>query len=62
MNLFRDLQERTGISKINRVEVGKINFLRDTCDLTVYYFEKKGKEYHSEENTESNNNNDDDDD
>jgi hypothetical protein len=29
--LIKDLQERTGIAKINRVEVGKINFLRDIC-------------------------------
>ena len=36
--LIRDLEERTGIKKINRVEVGKINFLRDICDLTIYYY------------------------
>lgn len=36
--LIKDLQERTGIKKINRVEVGKINFLRDICDLTIYYY------------------------
>jgi hypothetical protein len=36
--LLKDLQERTGIKKINRVEVGKINFLRDICDLTIYYY------------------------
>lgn len=39
--LIQDLQERTGIKKINRVEVGKINFLRDICDLTVYYYSDK---------------------
>jgi hypothetical protein len=39
--LIKDLQERTGISKINRVEVGKINFLRDICELKIYYFENK---------------------
>jgi len=38
-DLIEDLQLRTGISKINRVEVGKIDFLRDTCRLTIYYFE-----------------------
>lgn len=36
--LIKDLEERTGIKKINRVEVGKINFLRDICDLTIYYY------------------------
>ncbi|HOO99107.1 MAG TPA: DUF4956 domain-containing protein [Bacteroidales bacterium] len=40
--LVKDLKERTGISKIKRVEVGKIDFLRDTCFLTIYY-EEKGK-------------------
>jgi hypothetical protein len=39
--LIKDLQERTGIKKINRVEVGKINFLRDICDLTIYYYSDK---------------------
>jgi hypothetical protein len=36
---IEDLQQRTGIPKINRVEVGKIDFLRDICHLTIYYFE-----------------------
>lgn len=39
--LVRDLQERTGIKKINRVEVGKINFLRDVCNITIYYYADK---------------------
>jgi hypothetical protein len=39
--LIKDLQERTGISKINRVEIGKINFLRDICELTIYYYSNK---------------------
>ncbi len=39
--LLKDLQERTGIKKINRVEVGKINFLRDICELTIYYYSDK---------------------
>lgn len=38
--LIADLQERTGIEKINRVEIGKIDFLRDTCRLIIYYYEK----------------------
>lgn len=37
--LIEDLQQRTGIAKINRVEVGKIDFLRDTCRMTIYYYE-----------------------
>jgi hypothetical protein len=35
--LIKDLQSRTGIKKINRIEIGKIDFLRDTCILQIYY-------------------------
>lgn len=35
--LMRDLEERTGI-KINRIEIGKIDFLRDTARIIIYYF------------------------
>jgi hypothetical protein len=59
--LVRDLEERTGIEKINRVEVGKINFLRDTCELTIYFFEKKRLNEKQVESTESINDDDDDD-
>jgi len=34
---IEDLEQRTGL-KINRVEIGKINFLRDTAEVTIYYF------------------------
>ena len=34
--LMDDLKARTGIP-ITRVEIGKINFLRDTADLYIYY-------------------------
>lgn len=36
--LIADLQQRTGI-KINRVEIGRIDFLRDTALLRIYFFE-----------------------
>lgn len=36
--LMKDLEERTGL-KINRIEVGRINFLRDTVRIKVFYFE-----------------------
>ncbi len=32
-----DIEERTGLN-INRVEVGKINFLDDTAQVRIYYF------------------------
>ena len=38
--LLKDLEERTGL-KINRADIGEINFLRDTAMVKIYYFEKK---------------------
>jgi hypothetical protein len=35
--LLADLQDRTGIRKINRIEIGKIDFLKDTCTLQIFY-------------------------
>ena len=32
-----DLQQRTGLS-IHRAEVGKINFLRDTAEIIIFYY------------------------
>jgi hypothetical protein len=59
--LIKDLQERTGIRRINRVEVGKINFLRDICDLTIYYYANNSNgDYPSNQTKESNNDEDDD--
>lgn len=40
--LKRDLEERTGL-KINRVEVGKIDFLRDTARVDIYYYESENQ-------------------
>jgi hypothetical protein len=36
--LFADLQQRLGI-KVSRVEIGRIDLLRDTAQLRVFYFE-----------------------
>lgn len=36
--LLEDLQKRTGI-KVNRIEIGKIDFLRDTVMLKIYFYE-----------------------
>jgi hypothetical protein len=35
--LVNDLQSRTGINKISRVEIGEIDLLRDVCHLTIYF-------------------------
>lgn len=34
--LLEDLKSRTGLD-INRIEIGKINFLRDTAEIKIYY-------------------------
>lgn len=36
--LIADLEKRTGI-KVNRVEIGKIDFLRDTVLLKIYFYQ-----------------------
>jgi cation transport ATPase len=36
--LKQDLEERTGL-KINRVEVGKIDFLKDVADVKIFYYD-----------------------
>jgi hypothetical protein len=38
--LVEDLKQRTGLP-INRVEIGRINFLRDTVRLLIYYQEDR---------------------
>jgi hypothetical protein len=38
LELISDLEERTGL-KINRVEIGRINYLRDTARVFIYYYE-----------------------
>lgn len=58
--LYADLSERTGIKKINRVETGKIDFLRDTCELTVYYYAGDPENRHEPENIAGNDDDDDD--
>ncbi len=40
VELIQDLKQRTGLP-INRVEIGRINFLRDTVRLLVYYQEER---------------------
>lgn len=41
-DLVADLKQRTGLD-INRVEVGKINFLRDVAQVMIYYYESDQK-------------------
>ena len=40
--LKNDLEERTGL-KINRIEIGRIDYLRDTARIIIYYFEDNNR-------------------
>ena len=35
--LIEDLQVRTGIGKISRIEIGEVDFLKDTCHITIFF-------------------------
>jgi hypothetical protein len=60
--LLEDLKNRTGIKTIKRIEIGRIDFLRDTCRLTIYY-EEHGSTINLSDQADwtnfTNNNNDD---
>ncbi len=38
--LLEDLRKRTGLN-VHRVEIEEINFLRDSANIKIYYYEKK---------------------
>ena len=38
--LMEDLKKRTGL-KIHRIAIGKVDFLRDTATVRIYYYETK---------------------
>lgn len=40
-DLMEDLKERTGIKNIKRIEIGKIDFLKDSCTIQIF-FDVKG--------------------
>ncbi|HEY4784902.1 MAG TPA: DUF4956 domain-containing protein [Bacteroidales bacterium] len=58
--LVADLKERTGIKNIKRVEVGRIDFLRDTCRLKIHY-EESGQQINMADNQQNDIDNGDDD-
>tara|TARA_R110002072_G_scaffold42179_3_gene119550 strand:+ start:91 stop:726 length:636 start_codon:yes stop_codon:yes gene_type:complete len=47
--LVKDLEERTGL-KIIRVQVGRIDFLRDTARVRIFYFEDENESASFEDN------------
>ncbi len=54
--LMEDLKQRTGID-INRIEIGRIDFLRDTVRIRIYYYDPDNDiNYADEEDINSNNN------
>lgn len=48
--LIKDLELRTGL-KINRVSVGKIDFLRDVAQVTIFFFDSNAESDYSAKNT-----------
>jgi len=49
--LIKELQDRTELN-IHRVDVVKINYLKDTCLLKVYYYSKESESYLSDSGSE----------
>lgn len=47
--MVADLEVRTGIKNIKRVEITKINFLKDTCRMIVYYQEEGQRSSYADE-------------
>lgn len=56
--LILDIEERTGL-KINRMEIGKIDFLRDSARINIYYFEPSNMENLADDEESSSGDNDD---
>jgi hypothetical protein len=52
-DLVKDIQERTGIKKINKIGIGKIDFTRNVCNLKVYY-EIPGNQLNINDSAENN--------
>ncbi len=59
-DLLADLKERTGLKSITRAEVGRIDFLRDTCRIKIYYEEAGDHINMADNQTYSESNGDDD--
>lgn len=57
--LIHDLEERTGLT-INRVEIGRIDYLRDAARIYIYYFEDDSWTNTPEDDQQFDSDNDDD--
>lgn len=49
-HLILDLKERTGLN-INRIQIGRIDFLRDTVKIMIYYYEDDPQSSLNDEST-----------
>jgi hypothetical protein len=47
-DLIKDIEERTGL-KINRIEIGQIDFMRDIVKIRIFYFESGPISYQHED-------------
>ncbi|MFI5202885.1 MAG: DUF4956 domain-containing protein [Flavobacteriales bacterium] len=57
--MIADLENRTGL-KINRISIQKINFLRDTAQIVIYYYDKDRVGGYNDSGSVSNSSDDDD--
>ena len=48
--LIKDLKERTGL-EIHRIQIGRIDFLRDTVKIIIYYYESDPMKSYNDEDT-----------
>lgn len=55
--LIEDLEKRTGL-KINRIEIGRIDFLKDSARIKIYYYEDENNPSSFEDNSLTNNDDD----
>lgn len=55
--LLNDLKEKTGIRNINRVEIGKTDFVKEFCELKIFYYVNGPENEISQISIETDNNN-----
>jgi hypothetical protein len=48
--LIKDIEERTGL-KINKIQIGRIDFLRDTVRIKIFYFENDSSAFQEDDYT-----------
>ncbi len=56
--LIRDLEKRTGLT-INRVEIGRVDFLRDAARIFIYFFDNNDWTHSTEDESQAGDMNDD---